>query len=198
MRELVLGDGSAQKHLHALRALPATSLVGVGVAATVLLGAATESERHNPPGMLALFPFLGVDAPPYGYIGQSTRLCDALLRFGATWLGRRLLSQVSVSAEPMGLQGVYPPGSLSWSQAAGCMVAPDFVSLIIPPAAPVTVVLNRSAPALDEAASELLVGALNPHLSLGFAAPDDDDLSVRVRDWLVQGAWRSGTGVVHA
>jgi hypothetical protein len=197
MGQLVLGDDSAKHHIRRLDECGAATLVGVGVAATFLLAAAGRAERSHKRGILALFPFLGLDAPLYGSAGRSTQLGDVLLRLGATRLGRCVLSHVSVSAEPLGLQGVYPPGSVSWSQAAGCMDGADFASLVIPPAVPVTVVLNRLDPALDETGSKMLMGVLNPQLSLGFANPKANDLTDCVYDWIAQGHWRSGPEILH-
>ena len=197
MSELVLGDDSAQRHIRQLDECDATTLVGVGVAATFLLAAAGRAERTHKRSVLALFPFLGFDAPPHGCTGRSTQWGEVLLRLAATRIGRRVLSHVSVSAEPLGLQGIYPPGSVSWSHAAGCMVSADFVSLVVPPAVPVTVVLNRLDPALDEPSSKVLLGALNSQLSLGFAHPRANDLADCVHDWIAEGQWRSGSEVLH-
>lgn len=195
--EMKLGKGRIQDHLERLRNCTESDFVGVGLAGTLLLAAAGQQKGLDDRGVLALFPFLGVDAPPYGQVGRSTQAAEALLYLGGTVLGRKALSGISISSESMGLEGVYPAGSVSWAQAAECMLAPDFVSLVVPAAVPITVVLNRRDPAMDELSTEVVMLALNQHLSLGFAAPDAVDLPERVNKWLITGQWPSGPGTLH-
>ncbi|WP_439113160.1 hypothetical protein [Hydrogenophaga sp.] len=201
LHELVLGDVPLVDNLERLRreCLGASALVGVGVAGTLLLSAAARTDVLSQQRLLALFPFMGQDALPYGRgAGLSAQVSDVLLRLGTARIARRLLSRVAVTSHPLGLQGVYPPGSVSWTRAAGCAASLEFVSLVIPPALPVTVVLNREALAMEAAACELLLAALNEHLSLGLDAPNAPDLAEHLRGWLQGQRWPSPVEVPHA
>ena len=200
LHELVLDAAPLGDNLERLRreCQDASALVGVGVAGTLLLSAAARTDVLSQQRLLALFPFMGQDAPPYGGgAGLPAQVSDVLLRLGAARFARRLLAHIAVTSHPLGLLGVYPPGSVSWTRAAGCAASLEFVSLVIPPAVPVTVVLNHSALAMDAAACELLMAALNEHLSLGFDAPHGPDLAEHMLGWLEGRRWPSPLEVTH-
>ena len=200
LHRLVLGDVPLDENLDRIRqeCTGASALVGVGVAGTLLLSAAARTSVLKSQRLLALFPFVGVDAPPYGQGGGlSARVSHVLLRLGAARLTRRLFSHMAIAARPLGLQGVYPPGSLSWTRAAGCTSTLEFVSMVIPPAVPITLVLNQDALAIDASACEILVAALNENLSLGLDSPGSSGWAERMTVWLEEGRWPAPKEAVH-
>lgn|GEM_PF-1656677 len=180
------------------RAGQGAALVGVGLAGTLLLHLAARCDPAAGWRMLSLFPCLGVDARPYGADRPASAWPQRWLRLAQRRLARRLMAAVAVTPPLRGLDGIVAERRLSWRHLAAATDRADFVGIVVPAAAPVTVVLNAASRMLDRARSDVLFQALNPHLALGQAHPAAADLPGSVGAW-VQGAGFASVGDgVHA
>lgn len=174
------------------------ALVGVGLAGTLLLHLAAHCEPGAGLRMLSLFPCLGVDARPYGAERPAASWPQRWLRLAQRRWTRRLMAAVAVAPPPQGLDGVVADRRLSWRHLAAATDRADFVGIVVPPAFPVTVVLNAASRMLDRARSEVLFQALNPQLTLGVAHPGSADLPGSVGAWARGGGFPPATGGLHA
>ena len=178
------------------RAQERAALVGVGLAGTLLLALSALA----PAGRLrrlALFPYLGVDASPYGDQAQSTAGAERWLRLARLPLLRSLMGQVALTPPPRGLEGVYPPGRLSWRHAAAALEWTEFAPLVAGAGSPLTLALNLASPTLRRSHAELVFPALNPDLELAFADPASGQLARRVQAWADGGRFDTDAATSH-
>ena len=197
---LVLSD--RQPCLHNLAAVrsalrPGGAVVGVGLAGSLLLSLGDRPEAGADTRLLALFPYLGVNAYPYDGSGTLTTWPDRWLRLARLPLLRQLLARVAVTPSPRGLEGILACHQLSWRLAASVLPTTDFASLLVAARAPMTVVLNLAAADLQRARAELVFAALNSALTLGFAGPADPGLPAQVGRWLQGLAFDSPPEAAH-
>ena len=174
------------------------AVVGVGLAGSLLLSLGDWPEPASGGRLLALFPYLGVNAYAYGAGGLSATWSDRWLRLARLpWLGRAM-AWVALTPAPRGLEGILARHRLSWRHAASVLASTDFAALLVAARGPVTVVLNLASPDLQRARAELVFAALNDRLSLAFADPADPDLPARVGHWLRGPPFRTAPEAVHA
>ncbi len=165
------------------RVAGASSVVGVGLAATWLLSMSGRLPGIDGVPMLALFPYLGVDAAPYGAYRYGTWWATLWLRLAGSRLLRHMMSAVAITPSPRGLEGIYASRRLSWAHAAAALDRPDFAALALSPQAPITVVLNRASADLLPERAEAILAVLNAHISVAFAQPDVAEICDVVRRW---------------
>lgn len=165
------------------RVAGASSVVGVGLAATWLLSLGGRLPGADGVRMLALFPYLGVDAAPYGAYRYGTWWASLWLRLAGNRLLRHMMCAVAITPRPRGLEGVYATRRLSWAHAAAALDRPDFAALVLSPQAPITVVLNRASADLDPERAEAILAVMNEHISVAFAQPDVAEVCEVVRRW---------------
>jgi hypothetical protein len=161
----------------------APSVVGVGLAATWLLNMSSRMPAADGVPMLALFPYLGVDAAPYGAYRYSTWWASKWLRLAKSWPMRHVMASVAITPRPRGLEGVYAPRRLSWAHAAAALDRPDFAALVLAPVSPITVVLNRACPDLSPERAQAVLAVMNAHIDVAFAHPNVAELPEVVRQW---------------
>ena len=166
-----------------------TTLIGVGLAGTWLLGLSALGAMASGIRLLALFPYLGVDPTPYGAQRSTSNWCDRWLRMARLPLLRRVMAQAAVTPSPRGLEGVYLPGTMSWAHAGAVMDKSDFVSLIVPASSGVTVVLNSASSDLVLDRTQVVFAALNDGIALAFADPGSSELAQQVVAWAQGGAF---------
>lgn len=174
---------------------PGATLVGVGLAGTWLLALSAFGALASGLRLLALFPYLGVDAAPYGARRPASNWSDRWLSMARLPVLRRALAHAAVTPSPRGLEGIYLPGRMSWAHAGMAMDRSDFVSLIVPAGAGATVVLNLASPDLLVERARVAFAALNDGLNLAFADPHAGELAQRVLAW-AQGAVFGDTGTL--
>lgn len=193
---LLRADRPASANVQAVlaRAGDGAALVGVGLAGTLLLNLAAHVDPVAGWRMLALFPCLGVDARPYGADRPASPWSERWLRLARRPLVRRLMTSVAVTPGPRGLDGVVADRRLSWRHLAAAADRADFVGIVVPAAAAVTVVLNKASKLLDSARSEVVFQALNARLVVAAADPASADLPDRVRAWLQGGGFAQAAG----
>ena len=165
------------------RVAGASSVVGVGLAATWLLSIGGRLPGTDGVPMLALFPYLGVDAAPYGAYRYGTWWASLWLRLAGNRLLRHMMRAVAITPRPRGLEGVYATRRLSWVHAAAALDRPDFAALVLSPEAPITVVLNRASADLEPERAEAILAVMNEHISVAFAQPDAAEVCEVVRRW---------------
>jgi hypothetical protein len=166
-------------------ALPAGAhpLVGVGLAGTLLLGILGAVPLDPALRVLALFPYLGVDSPPYAASHLPSGIAQQCLQAaGRPWLGR-VWRHVGVTPRPRGLEGVYPPAVVSWRHAAACLQTVEFAHLLGLVQHPATVVLNQASPQLNPARALVSLRAFNALITPGLADPAAPGLAAQVMDW---------------
>lgn len=174
------------------------AVVGVGLAGSLLLSLDDRPEPASGARLLALFPYLGVNAYAYGAGRLSATWSDRCLRLARLpWLGQAM-AWVALTPAPRGLEGVLARHRLSWRHAASVLASTDFAGLLVAARGPVTVVLNLASPDLQRARAELVFSALNDRLSLAFADPADPDLPARVSQWLRGHPFNTAPEAVHA
>jgi len=160
------------------------AVVGVGLAGSLLLGLGDPPEGAPGARLLALFPYLGANADPYGAWGLSPAWTERWLRLARWPLLRQLMARLALTPAPRGLEGIVAPHRLSWRHVAAALSSTDFASLLMSARAPATVVLNLSSPDLRRDRAALVFAALNPGLSLAFADPAAPALPTQVGRWL--------------
>lgn len=109
-------------------------LVGAGLAASLLLAAASGLPAGRDLQVLALFPWLGCDSTVYGEPAIEPVAASRWMALARRPPWRTLLAHVAVSPPPRGLEGVYAGGVPSWRDAAGALPGADVVSLAAPSA----------------------------------------------------------------
>ncbi len=164
-------------------------LVGAGLAASLLLAAASGLPAGRDLQVLALFPWLGCDSTVYGEPAIEPVAASRWMALARRPPWRTLLAHVAVSPPPRGLEGVYAGGVPSWRDAAGALPGADVVSLAAPVACDVTLVLNGACPTLDLARARVLLPALNPRLVPLVGQPDAPELAAAVLAWAVDGSF---------
>jgi len=173
-------------------------LVGVGLAGTWLLGLSALGALASGMRLLALFPYLGVDPAPYGAQRSTSNWCDRWLRIARLPLLGSVMAQAAVTPSPRGLEGVYLPGTLSWAHAGAVMDKSDFVSLIVPASAGVTVVLNNASPDLVVERTQVVFAALNDQIELAYADPGSGELAQQIVAWAQGGTFGDLRVASHA
>lgn len=175
-------------HLRALgeRMQGASSVVGVGLAATWLLNIGGRLPGADGVPMLALFPYLGVDAAPYDAHRYSTWRASQWLRLAQSWPLRHVMAAVAITPRPRGLEGVYAPRRLSWTDASAALDRPDFAALVLAPVSAITVVLNASSADLLPERAKAVLTVMNSHITVDFAKPNADEVCELVRQWAVR------------
>lgn len=159
-------------------------VVGVGLAGSLLLGLGEPPKVTPGARFLALFPYLGVNADPYGVAGGSAVWADRWLCLARWPLLRQLMAWVALTPAPRGLEGILARHRLSWRHVAAALAGTDFASLLMTAGAPVTVVLNQASPALCRDRAVVVFAALNAGLALAFADPAAPTLPAQLDRWL--------------
>jgi hypothetical protein len=199
--QLVLGDRqTCLRNLGTVRAAlrSGDAVVGVGLAGSLLLSLGDRPEAGADARLLALFPYLGVNAYPYDRSAALTAWPERWLRLARLPLLRQALARVALTPAPRGLEGILAVHQLSWRLAASVLPTTDFASLLVAARAPMTVVLNLAAPDLQRERAELVFAALNSALALAFADPADPGLPAQVGNWLQGQAFDSPPESAHA
>jgi hypothetical protein len=160
------------------------AVVGVGLAGSLLLALGDLPEEVPGVRLLALFPYLGVNADPYGAGDGTAVWADRWLRLARWPLLRLLLGRVALTPAPRGLEGVLARHRMSWRHVAAALVSTDFTGLLLAARSPVTVVLNQASPELRRERAGLVFSALNERLALAFADPAAPALPAQVGRWL--------------
>lgn len=183
-------------HLVSLAGDRVTTVVAVGLAATMLLGIAA----FAPPSFrfVAMFPYLGVDAPIYQRRVGNTEWPDRWLRFARWPFVGSIASRVAVAPAPLGLEDVHAPASVSWRQAARVMDRSGFAALVIPVACPTLLVLNARASRLDRDRARLQIPAMNALATTMVADPYEPGLLERAMRRLDDHARAHGVTEVSA
>jgi hypothetical protein len=157
-------------------------LVGVGLAGTLLLSMAAGVPASSSWAVLAVFPFLGLDAPPYQLQRRHVGGADVVLRV-CRYLPRwRALMRLPVRPSPRGLEGVCD--RVSWPSLAGCTPSCAFSSLVMPLPRRVAVVLNTASPGFRDGPSQAVLRVMNRNLRIFTAHPAGEDLGRQWAGWI--------------
>jgi len=178
-------EGLAQRLARIEAACPAERpvlLVGVGLAATLLLTLAATVDPRDDRAVLAIFPFLGVDAPVYQAQRRRPGWADAQLAFFRLGLLDAMCGRMALRPAPRGLETLVD--TVSWPDLARCTRTAAFAALVLPLPAQVALVLNSASPWFVSGSSRTYLHVMNRRLRVVVSRPDATNLRARLAVWV--------------